>query len=262
MFAVPGRLVGFYPLDSATGGRDISLNKAPTAKLSNTRPAKGPDGTKRGATTLLGEPNSYIEIPNNGKLDAKDAITICAYIQHDGNAGPIVNFKRGPAWGVHFWMAKPKVLFARFVSRNGKMTQPIFSKPIVPRRAWSFVCTSYDKDTGVAKLWLNGSPKKVKKVGRFSIATKEPIRIGAKIGDSRTFRGKIACVQIYSAALFKRQVRDAMRRCTKRGKHSSVAYPEWSYTLFLGINLRKCCIRLCIIYKYSFFYVTRAITTG
>jgi hypothetical protein len=145
---------------------------------------------------------------------------MCAYVKHDGNAGPIVNYKKGPKWGVHFWFAKPKVLFARFVARNGKMTPPIFSGPIVPRGAWSFVCASYDKITGTAKLWLNGSPKLTKKVGRFSLATKEPIRIGAKIGDKRTFRGKISCVQIYSAALYKRQIRDAMRRCSKRREYS------------------------------------------
>lgn len=144
---------------------------------------------------------------------------MCAFIMHQGNAGPIINYGNGRKWQVHFWMAKPKVLFARFMARNGRLTKPLYTRNIVPRKAWSFVCASYDRLSGVGKLWLNGNLKFKRNVGRFRLATKEPIRIGVRKGDKRTFRGRISCVQIYSAALSKRQILDAMRRCTKRGKN-------------------------------------------
>ena len=76
-----------FPLNRATKGRDISLYKNPRARLSNVKFVKGPDGTRDGAVRFAGRRNSYVEFPNRGKLDAKDAITLLAWIYHEGKQG-------------------------------------------------------------------------------------------------------------------------------------------------------------------------------
>lgn len=67
-----------------------------------------------------------MEIPNtDGKLDAKNSITMLANIFPVGSDGPIINYKKN-GWGVHMWQFENNQLFVRFVSRDGKMTtQPL-----------------------------------------------------------------------------------------------------------------------------------------
>ena len=50
-------------------------------------------------------------------------------------------------------------------------------------------------------------------IGRIRLATNYPIRMGARVGDKRNYRGRIACLQIYDRALTSKQIDDAINNC-------------------------------------------------
>ena len=210
-------LVAIFALDDETKTKDITGNNLP-GKPSNVRPAPGPDGRPGGSTLFFGSSNSYIEFPNNGKLDTRRSMTILAWIYHSGRSGPIFNYNRR-GFGVHLWMVGPRVLFVRFVKRSRGRTSSVATYSKKPRyRAWNYIGATYDYNTGVATLWLNSKPVARQSIGRFDLATNYPIRMGARIGDRRAFRGKISCLQVYSIALNAKQIRAARKRCFKKRK--------------------------------------------
>lgn len=221
-------LVAIFPLDKESRTKDITKNNPPGIP-SNVRPAPGPDGRPDGATLFTGSSNSFIEFPNNGKLDTRRSMTILAWIYHNGRSGPIFNYDRRD-FGVHLWMVGPRVLFVRFVKRSRRRTSSVATYSRKPRyRAWNYIGATYDYNTGVATLWLNSRPVARQSIGRFDLATNYPIRMGARIGDRRAFRGKISCVQVYSVALTAKQIRGARKRCFKKSKF----YNLCCYFIFL-----------------------------
>lgn len=205
--------MGLYPFDPISKGRDRSPNKAPKARFTNVKLARGPDGRPNAAVKLLGLPNSFVEIPNSKKLRTTNAISMFAWIKPEGPAGPIINYGRGPAWETHLWLTAPTTLFVRYVKVGGAAT-PAVSKATLAQKVWSFVGTTYDGT--YATLWVNGKKVASRKIGSIRLSTVGPIRIGAKIGDTRYFKGDVACVQLYRVALQKKQIKRAMRRCMRR----------------------------------------------
>lgn len=209
-------IVAIFPLDKLHGGTDVTKH-SPPGRLVKTKPAPGPDGRVDGSTQFLGEPGSYIEIPNRGKLDTRRSMTILAWVYHEGKSGPIFNYDVG-GFGVHLWMTRPRVLFVRFVRRDKRFTQSISSdrRPLA-YRAWNYIGATYDYNRGIATLWVGSRPVARRKIGRFELATNYPIRIGSRKGDRRYFRGRLFCIQVYSVALNAKQIRQAQKRCF-RGK--------------------------------------------
>lgn len=212
----PARASAVYPLTSRTRGRDVSLFGNPPGITRNVRLAPGPDGKPVGAYRFYGRSSSYIEFPNRGKIDTKHSITLLAWIYHEGSAGPIFNYMPN-GWGVHFWMISPRTLFARFTRRRGRrFTKAVVSRKVTPRR-WQFVGATYDGRTGRAKLFVNGRFTTRRNVGRIRLATNYPVRMGARIGDRRYFRGRISCMQVYDRALTARRILRRKRRCFRKG---------------------------------------------
>lgn len=221
-------VLAIYPFDKSTRGRDVGGRRSPTGRFSQIGFKEGPFGWPETSVVFYGRRTSYVEIPNRKMLDAHNSITILAWIYHSGRSGPIINYNPGPRWGVHFWMTSPKNIFLRFVQRNGAMTSPLIGFNRVKQRAWTYIGATYNKKTGVAILWVNGRPVVRKNIGRITLATNAPIRLGAKIGDRRYFRGRIACVQFYSIALNARQIKQAKTRCFK-GNIIKLSVPGYRY---------------------------------
>lgn len=200
-----------YALDGLRRGRDISRTKAPSASLMGVGTAQGPDGRRDGSLRFYGRRNSYVEIPNNGKLDVRYSITILIWVFHEGVSGPIFNYNpRG--FGVHLWMTSRRQLFARFVTRSRRFTRPITSRRM-KYKAWNYVGATYDRRTRIATLYINSIPVAYRRLGRIQLSTNYPVRLGARIGDGRYFRGRLFCAQVYSRTLNKKQIFQAKRRC-------------------------------------------------
>ena len=214
---VKTQAVAIFPLNGATKSKDISTRNNARGVTVNVRPAPGPDGTRDGSYQFFGRSNSYILFPNRGGLDTKRSITLLAWILHQGRAGPIFNYMPN-GWGVHFWMITPRTLFVRFTRRRGRrFTAAVVSRSVTPGR-WQFVGASYNGRTGHAKLFVNGRFTARRYIGRIRLATNYPVRMGARIGDRRYFRGRISCMQVYNGALPRRQIISKKRRCFRRSK--------------------------------------------
>ena len=113
-------------------------------------------------------------------------------------------------------MTAPRTLFVRFTRRNRRQPSPVVYNR-VPYRRWTFVGAVYNIRTGRAKLFVNNRFVANKYIGRFQVATNYPVRMGAKIGDRRYFRGSISCMQVYGVALSRRAILKKKRRCFRKG---------------------------------------------
>ena len=170
----------------------------------------------------MGRSYSYIQFPNRGRLDTRRSITLLAWIYHQGRAGPIFNYMPN-GWGVHFWMISPRTLFARFTRRRGRrFTRAVISRAVRPNR-WQLVGATYNGRTGWAKLFVNNRFTARARIGRIRLATNYPVRMGARIGDRRYFRGRIACMQVFDRALSRSQILRRRRRCYRRGTCALIA---------------------------------------
>ena len=211
------RAMAIYPLSYRTRGRDIGVFANPPGKRGFVKAAPGPDGRPNTATEFYGKPNSYIEFPNNGKLDTKRSLTLLAHIYQKGNAGPIFSYNP-KGWGVHFWMVSSTTVFVRFMRRGSTAATPYLQyRGIVPKK-WHYVGATYSGRTGVGKLYVDNKLVAKKRMGKMRLATNYPVRMGARIGDSRFFKGRISCMQVYSIPLNARQIAARRRRCFMKGK--------------------------------------------
>ena len=67
---------------------------------------------------------------------------------------------------------------------------------------------SYDQANGDAKLWVDGKVVQTLNIGaNLQLATQDSVRMGAKVGDGRYFKGRIAQMQVYNAALTQKQIK-------------------------------------------------------
>ena len=151
--------------------------------------------------------NDYIEIPNSSRIDTRYSISIFAWINSEGKDGPIVNYCSN-CWGVHFWIVNGNGLFVRFVRRDLDLTTYLSMGNIILKDQWEFVGATYDYSTGIAKLWHNGREIKSLNVGKITLATQFPIRIGFRDGDSRIYKGEIDDIRIYNRALSIKEIEE------------------------------------------------------
>ena len=207
--------MAFYPLNVRYNTRDV-YSKNPPGRMGNVRPALGPDRRPGGSFRFKGRSDSYIEFPNKGRLDARNSMSIVAWIYPDGPVGPIFNYKPD-GFHVHMWLIRPRVLLVRFVSRSRKFTAPVETNLIKPK-AWNFVTATYDQRSGDARIFIDSREVARKNIGRVRLATNYPARMGARVNDKRYFRGRITCLQIYDVPLGPRQIQAAKRLCLKTSK--------------------------------------------
>lgn len=113
-------------------------------------------------------------------------------------------------------MTSPRTLFVRFTRRSRRQPTPVVYNRVQHGR-WQFVGATYNKRTGVAKLFVNNRFVARRYIGRFQLATNYPVRMGAKIGDKRYFRGSIACLQVYSVPLSRSAILTKKKRCFRKG---------------------------------------------
>ncbi|XP_019628696.1 PREDICTED: uncharacterized protein LOC109473260, partial [Branchiostoma belcheri] len=215
--------VGLWPLNSQYGASDKTGN-GNDGVARGTQLAPGPNGDPDGAFLFSGTANSYIDIPNNGKLDVRYSYTILAHIYPTGQAGPIFDYVGQwgwnrwavPRWSVHFWQTTPQNLFMRTVRRDGHMSEGV-SANVLQQNAWNYVGGTYNSATGVAILWNNGQAVAQVQVGVPSVATQNPVRVAVKDGDDRYFAGRMACLQLYDFAMTQEQIAAARETCFRRG---------------------------------------------
>ena len=177
--------------------------------------AVGPHNEPNGAYKFSGKPESFIEFPNskiNGGLDTRQSITLMCWVQPGGQDGPLFNYGRTGPWGVHIWIVN-----GRFFNRITKYPNHAFATAIytdqpLPVGQWAHVAATYDHNTGVNSLYVDGKLSKTQNIGTgFDISTNdEQVRMGVKVGDGRHLKGKIAQMKVYDVALDEADIQAAM----------------------------------------------------
>ncbi|XP_019621921.1 PREDICTED: uncharacterized protein LOC109468117 [Branchiostoma belcheri] len=207
--------VGVWPLNSQYGASDRTGN-GNDGVARGTQLAPGPNGDPDGAFLFSGTANSYIDIPNNGKLDVQYSYTILAHIYPTGQAGPIFNYVgTNGQWAAHLWHLTPQHLYMRALGRDGHHPEGVGAN-VLQQHAWNYVGGTYDSSTGFAILWNNGQAVAQVQVGVPSVATQYPVRVAVRAGDSRYFAGRIACIQLYNYAMTQEQIEAAWETCFPR----------------------------------------------
>ena len=194
-----------FPLNSTFGTKEIK-NRVAEGHASKVTLAPGPDAVAGGSHEFSGSPNSFIEFPNSigGPLDIRYSITMLCWVYHNGQDGPIFNYRPSGAWGVHLWAVAGQ-LFVRFTKRHYSFTAPLLHTTLAG--GWKFVGATYNRSTGDAKLWVDGFVVQTLNIGAgLELATQDSIRMGAKNDDKRYFKGRIAQMQVYDKALTREQI--------------------------------------------------------
>ena len=205
MFPQP---IAIYALDRKTRARDISPGRNTPGRSYNIRYAPGPYGQPGESTEFLGRRNSYIRFPNRGKLDAKNSITLLAWVL-PMRRGPIFEFFRG----VKFWVFRSDTLYVQFIRRNRRRTRVLIKRRLRPKR-WNYVGATYNQRTGIATLWLDSRPIATQNIKRIRLATQGSAYMGTN------FRGRIACMQVYSVAMTGPQIKKVKNLCNQPGNYN------------------------------------------
>ena len=211
--------VALFPLNAKYGTKEIN-NRVSQGVPKGVRLAPGPDGAADGSYEFSGTSNSYIEFPNSagGPLDVRYSMTMLCWVYHGGQDGPLFNYRTSGSWGVHLWVVSGK-LFVRFKRRDYSSTTYLLNTALAG--GWKFVGASYDRGTGEAKLWVNGAVVQRLNIGAgLDLATQDSIRMGAKIGDRRCYKGRIAQMQVYNVALSQQQIKAIQQRNQVSGENA------------------------------------------
>ena len=195
--------VAVFPLNSKYQTREIE-SRVPQGNPVGVSLADGPDGKAGGSYAFAGSAGNYIEFPNNGALDVQYSITMLCWVYPTGKDGPLFNYKRTGSWGVHLWVVFGQLL-VRYTHRNYQFT-PHLLGGILPVNQWSYVDSTYDYNTGIARLWVDGRQTAQSNIGRVHLSTQNEVRMGVKDGDIRYFQGRIAAMQLYNVALTAEQI--------------------------------------------------------
>ena len=83
----------------------------------------------------------------------------------------------------------------------------VYRKNALVRNVWNYVGFTYNYDTGMAAIYVNGSMLGAKKhVGKRHLATDGKIRIGPTAGENAYYSGRVAFLRIFDRALSAEEV--------------------------------------------------------
>ena len=181
------------------------MGNQPDGIFSNVQLVDGPDGNCKGSYQFMGTPDSYITLPNNGGLDTQYSLTVLMWVYPQGQDGPLFNYSPAVGWRVHVWVVGGR-FFSRMSNRNGATATNLQSPNPLSLEQWTYVATSYDYNTGITRMWVDGTEVGQLNIGVHMLGTNFDVHIGVRPGDHRYFKGRVARVQVYNTALNLEQV--------------------------------------------------------
>ena len=188
------------------------MGNQPDGISSNVHLAEGPDGNREGSYQFMGTPDSYITLPNNGGLDTQHSLTVLMWVYLQGQDGPLFNYRLTGGWGVHVWIVGGGTFFSRMKNRKGSKVDALISPNPLRLEQWTYVGTSYDNNTGINRMWVDGTEVGQLNIGVQMLDTNFDVSIGVKPGDRKYFKGRVARVQVYNIALNLEQVLAVKKR--------------------------------------------------
>ena len=154
--------------------------------------------------------HSDLFVPASTSLDVGQGpgMTIEVWINPaDMVSHPIFDWSPNHAYGVHFWESHPVTgaLYADLVDTQGT-DHMIQSDPgVIVSGSFQHVAVTYDKASGIARLFLDGAVIVTSNLGTFTPRTSTDLQIGYRLPDApfgeHSFNGIIDEPSLYSRAL-------------------------------------------------------------
>jgi hypothetical protein len=170
-------------------------------------------GGKVGSAFLLDGADEFVFVPASASLNvgAGDGLTIEMWIKPSDlgpNAQwrPLAEWNNGSAYGTHFWMnvawnGSPGTgsLYGNLVDTNG-VHHYVWTQAILTADAYQHVALTYDKNSGVARIFRNGAQVGQAAVGTFTPQTSYDFYLGKRPGWA-PYQGRMDEVGVYDRAL-------------------------------------------------------------
>ena len=210
-----------YPLDKKRGGIDIT-GRNPSARFKGTVFDVGPDGRKQGSTKLSGNGNSYVLIPNTGKLDPRYTITVLIWVYPVRSTGIILTYNPSRK-GFQLRIISPRKLRLEMVERTRRTTITVSTpRPVIESKIWNYIGVTYSKKSKRVTFWVNSMAVATKVIGNVELDTRGTIRLGGYTRSRDFFKGLLSCLQVYSVELTSSQIEEAKKMCLLKGKMKSL----------------------------------------
>ncbi|XP_013404145.1 uncharacterized protein LOC106169280 [Lingula anatina] len=213
--------VAFWPLETRYHELDLSGNGNNIMKYGVT-PAKGLKEEDDGS---IGFPtDSYIEVSNNGSLDIRYSFTFLGYVYSSSSSteGPIFNFEHENAssggFGTHVMQIGNTDILVRLGYRDGTLGPWYNVSGVLDVDTWTYIGWTYSFGSGMAVIYKNGYEVASSYFGSVEHSTMGALRMGKTAGDSRSFTGRLKCMQLYDRALNSTEVKKSMNICGSKEK--------------------------------------------
>ncbi len=203
---LPLGLVGWWKAESnaidAAGGNNGTLENGMTFSVGKVNQAFA-------FTTT----NAGVHIPASVSLNVGtgNGFTIEGWINPSDVSilGPIAEWNTGSGWGVHFFIdpfsygVGPGSLYANIVDSGGGWHQIQTASGAITTNQFQHVAVTYDKTSGIARLFCNGSMLLQQNIGSFTPLTSFDLYLGRRPGGDATytFPGSIDELSVYDRAL-------------------------------------------------------------
>ena len=210
LFLVVPEPVAFYPLNARYKAAEKE-NRQPKGTLGDVSITNGPYNEPGGAYMFYGTVSSYIEFPNRGGLEPRFSITLMCWVRPGGHDGPLFSYgKDGRGVRLEIRLG----LFTLIVPQNNP--QIVFQADLklfnatfrTPKGLWVHVAATFDHNTGLSSMFINGHLSATKKgfTGSVISTNAGEVRMGVTNCDDGYFKGKIAELKVYDVALSQAQI--------------------------------------------------------
>ena len=214
-----------------------------------------------GQAFVFNDADEDIIIPASSSLDvgAGDGLTLEAWInpQNVDNYNPILEWNAGDGttyWGVQLYVLsegvysavpQPGTLYADVQDINDGWHQIWSPAGTVANNIFQHVALTYDKPSGVATLYCNGTVVAQQTMGSFTPKTTQNLHIGRRptdpAGTRFTFIGMIDEASVYNRALAQNEIQaiynaGSAGKCTSAGTQPPVADASATALLVISPN--------------------------
>eukprot|EP00058_Branchiostoma_floridae_P023024 XP_002608514.1 hypothetical protein BRAFLDRAFT_92404 [Branchiostoma floridae] len=186
---------------------------------------------ERGGATMFTD-GSYVEFDlDSVGMTTEHSMTILAFVYPTGTDGPVVQILT-EGNGVRFGQKDSSTLFISLDKVDGTRLADLTARHALTLNSWNFIGATYSSSSGAVQLWHGGLEVASTVVGREQMAVGGTVRVGFSDEVGGSFRGKVACVQLYDVSLNQEQIEKTSSRCT--------GLPEGTDIVKEGDNLHFC----------------------
>ncbi len=190
---------GTAAFDSSGLGNDGSIHGDPTHITGQS-----------GNALYLNGSNDYVVVPDSPSLDARDAITLSAWLRPEqvGTQYVVKKAAHGTVDGYEMTLSENGTVFVRFNNASAGNNYRVDSQTLYPTdgNTWIHVAATYDGST--IKLYINGKLESSQSAS-FQIGVNDlGLGIGAEENGYRPMRGTIDEVRVYTRALSDAEIQD------------------------------------------------------